>query len=163
MKTSLAFLLLLSNPVFAQVAPPLTSVPGSPPTSIQHSVNLEWDRNDPSEQVAGYRVYWGTATGTHNNKVEVGDASTAVIALPSRADYYFVATAYNDKGESLPSDELFIAAAKIDGPPSKPKPPTVKVTVQTSMNLKDWKDTYVYQLPVKEDEAFFRAKLTITE
>lgn len=162
MKTILSILALLTCTVFGQVAPPLTSVPGSPPTSIQHSVTLAWDRNDPSEGVTGYRIYWGTSTGTHNNKVEVGDAATATIALPARADYFFVATAYNPAGESLTSDELNVKAASVNGPPSKPAKPTIKVTVQTSSNLKSWADTYVYNIPAKEDEAFFRAKVEVT-
>jgi hypothetical protein len=71
------------------------------------SVTLAWNPSvDPS--VAGYNVYWGTASGSYSEKLVAGTAATAVISgLMEGTTYYFVVTAYNISGlESDPSNEV---------------------------------------------------------
>lgn len=59
--------------------------------------------------LAGYKVYWSTTSGTYNNVKDVGNVTT--INIPTvigqlKGTYYFVVTAYDTIGnESLFSNE----------------------------------------------------------
>lgn len=66
------------------------------------SVTLAWPAStDPS--VAGYKVYYGIASGTYTNALNVGSATTATVSnLSAGARYYFAATAYNSSGVESP-------------------------------------------------------------
>jgi hypothetical protein len=83
-------------------------------------LTLEWNRNsEPS--VAGYVLYYGTASGTYTKSVDAGNAIKATVPdLVSGVRYYFAVTAYDsNRTESLPSNEVSAVA---------PSPPTVAVT-----------------------------------
>src|ERR1041385_6764894 len=71
------------------------------------SVNLAWGAvSDPS--LAGYKVYYSTASGVYTNFIDVGNNTTATVPnlLPD-VTYYFVVTAYDTNNlESLPSNEV---------------------------------------------------------
>jgi len=41
----------------------------SAPPPATHSVTLMWDSNPVSDAVAGYRVYFGTASGNYSGSV----------------------------------------------------------------------------------------------
>lgn len=66
--------------------------------------NFRWDA---SEGATGYRLYWGTSTGTYppGNVIDVGDVLSYSYPHPGVTRYYAV-TAYNAGGESEPSNEL---------------------------------------------------------
>ena len=57
--------------------------------------------------LAGYKVYYGTASGSYSQSIDVGKVTTyEVTNLPNGFTYYFVVTAYNQAGvESGPSNE----------------------------------------------------------
>jgi hypothetical protein len=76
-------------------------------TSPASAIVLAWDPNDEPD-VAGYRVYYGTASGDYSEVVDVGNAtSTPIEGLLPGATYFFVVTAYNSTLlESLPSEEI---------------------------------------------------------
>ena len=58
-------------------------------------VSLAWDRNTETD-IAGYRVYYGTASRAYNWFVDVGNTTTfTVTGLTDGATYYFAATAYD--------------------------------------------------------------------
>ena len=63
--------------------------------------------------LAGYRVYYGTSTGTYlqsyGNGLDAGNATTySVTGLSGGTRYYFVTTAYDTMGnESNHSNEVF--------------------------------------------------------
>jgi hypothetical protein len=62
------------------------------------SVNLAWSPS-PDTNVVGYRVYYGVASRTYTNMVDVGAVTNATIGgLVEGKTYYFAATAYNILG-----------------------------------------------------------------
>lgn len=71
-------------------------------TNLSISVGLSWPASsDPS--VAGYKVYYGTASGVYTNSLDVGNATTATISnLTAGTRYYFAATVYNGSGVESP-------------------------------------------------------------
>jgi hypothetical protein len=69
-------------------------------------IRLGWDPN-PEPDVAGYRLYYGTASGTYTHRINVGNATTYTAhGLSYGATYYFAVTAYNQSGESGYSNEV---------------------------------------------------------
>ena len=69
-------------------------------------VTLEWDENvETGIDVTGYRVYYGTDGQTFPNQgCDVIGTTCAVSGLNPGQTYHFVATSYNNNGESDPSD-----------------------------------------------------------
>jgi hypothetical protein len=96
-------------------------------------VTLVWDPNtDPD--LAGYKIYWGTASRTYTNNVDVGNVTTYTIKGLPDGVVYFAATAYDkQKLESPYSNEVSISLDST--PPAYPrnlKAVSVKVTISTS-------------------------------
>jgi hypothetical protein len=83
---------------------------GHPPASA----TLAWDPptqnvdGTPLNDLAGYKLYWGTTSGVYDEFVDVGAATMHTIDnLIAGQDYYFAATAYDHSGnESTFSLEL---------------------------------------------------------
>src|SRR5664280_1352135 len=62
------------------------------------SVSLAWDPS-PDTNVVGYKVYYGVASRTYTNIVDVGDVTnTTISGLVEGTTYYFAVTAYNILG-----------------------------------------------------------------
>ena len=61
-----------------------------------------------STNLAGYKVYVGTASGRYGTPLDVGNVTGYVVNnLAVGNTYYFVVTSYNSSGgESLPSSEV---------------------------------------------------------
>ena len=61
-----------------------------------------------STNLAGYKVYMGTASGRYGTPLIVGNVSSYVLSnLTAGTTYYFVVTSYNSSGgESAPSNEV---------------------------------------------------------
>jgi hypothetical protein len=72
-----------------------------------NSVTLTWTASNGLD-IAGYRVYWGTASQNYSNLRDVGPVTTATISdLSEGLTYYFAATAYDIAGlESPLSSEI---------------------------------------------------------
>ncbi len=70
-------------------------------------VTLVWDPNTESN-LAGYRLYVGTASGAYERWIDAGLTTTCTVpGLLSGHAYYFAATAYNTSGaESAKSNEV---------------------------------------------------------
>lgn len=69
------------------------------------AVSLVWDANTEGD-LAGYRVYRGTVSGTYSLVEDVGD-QTAYNDIVSDGGYYWVITAYDTSGnESDYSNEV---------------------------------------------------------
>jgi fibronectin type 3 domain-containing protein len=73
-------------------------------------VNLAWNANSETD-LAGYRVYFGTTSGTYSNSVNVGNITGyTVTGLAPGNVYYFVVTASDQGGaESLASNQVSAA------------------------------------------------------
>ena len=70
---------------------------------------LEWNAN-PEPDIAGYRVYKGTAVDEYTLHQDVGNVTEIDLTDLPVGQYYFVVTAYNEVGlESLPSDPFFVS------------------------------------------------------
>lgn len=83
-------------------------------------VLLQWDPS-PSPEVAGYRIYYGVASGTYTNAVAVGTITTATISgLVIGTKYYFAATAFDGVGNE---SEFSNEASFTPGSSSTPGPP----------------------------------------
>ena len=72
-------------------------------------VILGWDPNTEAD-LAGYKVYVGTASGVYTTTIDVGKVTTyTVTGLQPGNTYYFVVTAYNLSGfESGYSNEVSV-------------------------------------------------------
>jgi hypothetical protein len=63
------------------------------------SATLAWNPSVPSTDVAGYFLYYGAATDSYTNRVDVGLATNAVVTnLSAGKTYYFATTAYTSSG-----------------------------------------------------------------
>lgn len=80
------------------------------------SITLKWIPNPTIENVAGYRVYYGTAPGVINGSVDVGTTTTKTFdALTEGKSYYFAVSAIGQNGfESKLSGELPAVAGAVD-------------------------------------------------
>lgn len=75
-------------------------------TAQAASVSLAWDAS-PSSGITGYKIYWGTVTGTYPNSVVAGTGlAYTVTGLNENTRYFFVATALRGSEESGYSNEV---------------------------------------------------------
>lgn len=82
-------------------------------TASANSAILAWDPpttnedGTPLEDLAGYKVYYGTSSGNYAEVVDVGDVAAYTVSNLSPGSYYFTVTAYNALGnESGYSNEV---------------------------------------------------------
>ena len=74
----------------------------------QTTVTVTWDRNTDS-YTAGYRLYYGTASGNYQWSVDAGNQTSAPVSLSSGSAYYMTVRAYNASYEyGPPSNEATI-------------------------------------------------------
>src|SRR3981189_2833321 len=78
-----------------------------PQLCAAQTITLAWDPNTAPD-IAGYRLYNGTASGVYTKVTEVGNATTAAGPnLVAGTTYFFAVTAYNTAGlESAPSNQI---------------------------------------------------------
>ena len=102
----LVALLLHSAPAFG-VVPPATQ-----------NVMLMWDSNPSSDAVTGYRVYFGTASGSYSDSVVAGNVTSRTITgLTNGTANFFAITAYDADGlESGFSAEVSYVPVAPNGP-----------------------------------------------
>ena len=83
---------------------PVTMTVSSPPSAMK--ATLAWNAvTDPS--LSGYNIKVGTASGLYTRTITVGNVTSYTVdSLTKGTTYFFVVTAYNSAGESLPSNEI---------------------------------------------------------
>jgi hypothetical protein len=87
--------------------------PGS--NTYAADVTLAWDSNTETD-LAGYIVYWGTATRNYPNSIDVGNNTIHMITgLNAGPTYYFAVTAYDTSdNESNYSSEVTYTVPAVD-------------------------------------------------
>jgi chitodextrinase len=96
-------------------------------------IRVSWDANtDTDGDLAGYRVYYGTATGVYNTPIDVGNVTVYDIGDLKESTKYFVAiTAYDTSGnESEKSIEASITTLDVT-PPGVPTAPSLTPGVKS--------------------------------
>jgi len=88
-------------------------------------VTLAWDANTEAD-LAGYKVHYGTASGSYTTSVDAHKVTTAVVTgLAAGQTYYFVVTAYNAaNNESGYSNQVSYSIPAPNGAPATPASPT---------------------------------------
>ncbi len=92
-----------SGSAFAAAADP------SPTPSTQRTVTFTWNASS-SEQVLGYKLYWGTGSKNYQNAMDVKIVFSHSLILNTTTEYYVAAKAYNSSGESALSNEVVVPA-----------------------------------------------------
>src|SRR5258705_9291259 len=89
------------------------------------NVTLAWDAN-PEPDVAGYELYYGTATGTYAQVVAVAGRNTASVTVTNLVlgTYFFAVTAVSSNGLS----SLFSNEVSWTNRPAAPR--NLRITVQ---------------------------------
>ena len=96
---------LISVPVTITVTQTGTTTP-PPPSPTTGTVTASWAPNSEAD-LAGYKLYIGTASGVYSRIVDVGNVTSYTIALAKGVTYFFAVTAYDKSGnESTPSAEI---------------------------------------------------------
>lgn len=104
------------------------------------TVEVSWNANAEAD-LAGYKVYYGTASGALGVCVDVGNETKSVIAITPTIGtrYYFAVTAYDTSGnESDKSPEVSILVPD-DTAPASPKSIILKILQQIAAWLKGMK------------------------
>jgi hypothetical protein len=105
-----------STPSEVPTPTPTTPTPTpTPPTAVTGSISLTWTApttnsdGSPVSDLAGYRVYYGTASGFYTDNVTInnpGTLSTTISNLPADT-YYVIVRAFNSvNSESVASAEV---------------------------------------------------------
>ena len=87
------------------------------PMAWAGQVTLTWDPN-PEQDLAGYRVYYGSTSGGYTNFLDVGAVNLGTVPdLQDGAVYFFAVTAYNLEGlESDYSNEVALTVSSVVRP-----------------------------------------------
>lgn len=79
-------------------------------------LQLFWNPN-PDPNLAGYKIYWGTNSGTYTRVINVGRTTNAELRGLAGQRYYLAATSYTTNGIESPfSTELATPAREYDPP-----------------------------------------------
>jgi len=108
----------------------LLLTPNLVPAATTNTATLQWDANQESD-LAGYRVYQGTTSGSYGPAVEVGNITLYTAQnLQAGLTYYFAVTAHDTSGnEGLPSIEV---SKLISAPPTDTTSPSVNLTAPSN-------------------------------
>lgn len=106
-------------------------ISASPGWGSAASVSLNWNPNSEPD-IAGYRLYYGTASGSYDQIIEAGNVTSITAPeLTSGVTYFFAVTAFNVDGlESLPSDEVSYT-------PLANQPPQVTLSVVGGQTIRE--------------------------
>jgi hypothetical protein len=79
---------------------------GGADTDSGGTIKLTWESTtDPA--LAGYKIYYGTASGTYDHFIDVGNVTTyKLTGLTQGQTYFIVATTYTSNNESGYSNEI---------------------------------------------------------
>ena len=82
------------------------------------TVTLAWDANSETD-LAGYKVYWGSTSGTYGTPVTLGKVTTFTTPKLANGTWFFAVTAHNTGGlESGFSNEVTCIVNVAPNPPA---------------------------------------------
>jgi hypothetical protein len=102
----------------------------------QHTVTATWDRNSDT-YTTGYRLFYGTAAGSYQWSVDVGNQISKPLSLAA-GRYYFVVRAYNASFQYGP------ASTEVTFTVGSPSSPTANITAtrqSATTALVSWQTT----------------------
>ena len=83
-------------------SPPPSTTPPPPPPPSSTKASLSWSPVT-STNLAGYKLYMGTASGRYGTAVDIGNVTAYVASnLTLGTTYYFVVTSYSTSGSESP-------------------------------------------------------------
>ena len=145
-----SFLPLLNHSTTQLFFIPLLLILASLALFAQHAycgaVTLAWDPNSPSENIAGYKLYYGTESRSYSGMIDITNGTLKKVSkLAKGYHYYFAVTAYDEAGqESDFSEELTVNTCMYKLSPGrktfKPEGGVSTVKVVTQPNC-DWTAT----------------------
>ena len=98
------------------------------------SLTLAWDSNTDAN-LAGYKVYYGTASGSYSIVVDVGNCTSLTISsLEAGKTYFFAATAYAASGEESGKSNEIRYDTPVPGGNLSPVPMASKGTNSYTIN-----------------------------
>jgi hypothetical protein len=96
-----------SHPVLARILLGAVFMLASHALLRASDVTLAWDANTETD-LKGYKVYYGSASGSYSETIDVGNVTTYTVPNLEVGIYFFAVTAYNASGlESGFSNEVF--------------------------------------------------------
>jgi hypothetical protein len=100
------------------------------------TVSLAWNAN-PEPDIAGYKVHFGTQSGTYSDVIDVrGATATALPQMLMGTTYYLAVSAYNTAGQEGPRSAEFSVTAAV---PSSPALGTSFAMGGSSQGTLQWK------------------------
>jgi hypothetical protein len=82
---------------------------GSSPDTTERSITLSWDEPADSEDVSGYKIYYGSTSGNYDNAKDIGNVTIYTLSHLQGETICFALTAFNSSGnESGYSNEICI-------------------------------------------------------
>lgn len=90
-------------------------------TAGNAQVALAWSAPGSGPTPAGYKVKYGTSSGSYTTTIDVGNVTSyTVTSLTNGTLYYFIVVAYNAAGDGSNSNELSATPTAGGSPPSAP-------------------------------------------
>ena len=112
--------------------------------AFAEEIHFQWTAS--SDDVNGYRIYYGATSGDYPFKVDAGNVTDYFFAadLVEDVPYYFVVRAYNDSGESVNSNEVMhtVSSADPDSIPPRDVTSVRKESLFGSLLKLAWKNPY---------------------
>ncbi len=81
--------------------------PTPTPTPATRTVKFAWKASS-SEEVVGYKIYWGTGSYNYQNVRDVRNALTTSLTLSKTTQYYVAISAYSMSTNSSFSNEVIV-------------------------------------------------------
>ena len=81
--------------------------PTPTPTPANRTVKLAWTASS-SDEVVGYKIYWGTGTSNYQNVRDVRNVVTTSLTLSKTTKYYIAVSAYSMSTNSPFSNEVVV-------------------------------------------------------
>ena len=83
------------------------TTPTATPTPATRTVKFAWKASS-SDEVVGYKIYWGTGTYNYQNVRDVKTAMTTSLTLSKATQYYVAVSAYSMSTNSPFSNEVIV-------------------------------------------------------